>query len=148
MPWRGLAVNEWWFWAGVAAALLCFAQLLYPLRRPLMARPFGTARRALQFHIYGSSVMFVLVLVHAGIAWPAGWLGRALLVVTAWTVASGLAGVWIQRRVPGRLLEHGGSGAGRTGSERLLHNWLVLHVPAAVALPGLLVWHIFAVVYF
>jgi hypothetical protein len=30
----------------------------------------------------------------------------------------------------------------------LLHNWLVLHVPAAVALPGLLVWHIFAVVYF
>ncbi|HYK41673.1 MAG TPA: hypothetical protein VE007_04730 [Thermoanaerobaculia bacterium] len=88
---------------GIAAALLVFVQALYPFRRRFAAYPFGTAQRWLQFHIYGGAVGFVFVLVHEGFRAPAGFLGWALLLLSAWSTATGLAGVWLQKWIPAMI---------------------------------------------
>ena len=78
---------------------------LYPLRRRLMAWPFGTAQRWLQFHIYGSGLAVLFVLIHTGFRWPVGQMGWWLLLLTMWSAASGALGVALQKAVPSRLGE-------------------------------------------
>lgn len=88
---------------GIAAALLVFVQALYPFRRLFAAFPFGTAQRWLQFHIYGGALGFVFVLIHEGFRAPAGFVGWALLVLSVWSTATGLAGVWLQKWIPAMI---------------------------------------------
>lgn len=100
-PWRPGRLGGLVF--GTAAALLFVNGGLYPWRRRWQARPLGTAQRWLQLHIYGSTLAMLLVLIHMGFRWPAGLTGWLLLVLSLWTTATGLLGVWLQRTVP-RLL--------------------------------------------
>jgi hypothetical protein len=85
---------------GAAAAVVVLLQALYPLRRRLLAFPFGTAQRWIQFHIYGGMVAFVFVLIHEGFRRPGGVIGWTLLVLSGWAAASGLIGVWLQKWIP------------------------------------------------
>lgn len=86
--------------AGSLAAALFVAGALYPLRRRWGAWPFGTAQRWLQFHLYGTSLAALLVLVHMGFRLPAGLFGWLLFVMALWTTASGVFGVYLQKTLP------------------------------------------------
>jgi hypothetical protein len=88
---------------GIAASVLYLMDLLYPLRRKLLAFPFGNAQTWIQLHIYGGFLAFVFVLVHAGFRWPSGTMGWLLLSLSAWATLSGLVGVWLQKWIPAAL---------------------------------------------
>ena len=90
---------------GAVAAGIFLVDGLYPLRRRLMAWPFGTAQRWLQFHIYGGLLATLFVLIHTGFRWPVGQMGWWLLVLTGWSAASGALGVALQKAVPSMLGE-------------------------------------------
>jgi hypothetical protein len=85
---------------GTLATVMFVIDALYPFRRRLMAWPFGTAQRWLQFHTYGGVLAFLFVLVHTGFRWPAGQLGWWLFGLSLWATLSGLAGVYLQKSIP------------------------------------------------
>jgi hypothetical protein len=96
-PWspkRGLGL-----FFGIVAALVFVFEMAYPYRRS-RARPLGTARRWLQAHVYLGALAFLAVLIHAGFHWPGGFMGWALLLLSAWTTLTGLVGVWLQKWLP------------------------------------------------
>lgn len=98
-PKRGLGLV-----LGILAALLFVFEMLYPARRP-KARVFGTAKAWLQAHVYLGAVAMAAVLAHAGFTWPHGAMGWGLLLLSAWTVLTGLVGVWLQKYIPATLAE-------------------------------------------
>lgn len=110
------AIAAWWTsWtpgriggltAGIAASTVFLIDGLYPLRRTFLSWPFGTAQRWLQFHVYGGILACLLVFVHVGFRLPAGSFGWWLLVLTLWTTASGLVGVWLQKWIPLLIVEN------------------------------------------
>jgi len=96
-PWspkRGLGL-----FFGIVASLVFVFEMAYPYRRS-RARPLGTARRWLQAHVYLGALAFLAVLIHAGFHWPGGFMGWALLLLSAWTTLTGLVGVWLQKWLP------------------------------------------------
>jgi hypothetical protein len=96
-PWspkRGLGL-----FFGIVASLVFVFEMAYPYRRS-RARPLGTARRWLQAHVYLGTLAFLAVLIHAGFHWPGGFMGWALLLLSAWTTLTGLVGVWLQKWLP------------------------------------------------
>lgn len=97
-PWRPGHGASLFF--GAAAAVVNLLHGMYPLRRRMLAFPFGTAQRWIQFHIYGGILAFLFVLIHEGFRRPSGAIGWALLVLSAWAVVSGLIGVWLQKWIP------------------------------------------------
>src|SRR5262245_28973616 len=101
-PWnpkRGLGL----FFGFVAASLFVF-EMVYPLRRP-RARPFATSMQWLQAHLYLGALALVAVLIHVGFTLPHGLLGWGLLLLSIWTVVSGLVGVLLQKWIPSALAE-------------------------------------------
>jgi hypothetical protein len=103
------AATWWWVWSpgrwggltfGTLAAVLFLVDSLYPLRRRLMSWPFGNAQRWLQFHIYGGGLACLFVLFHVGFRLPGGQFGWWLLLLSLWTTATGLVGVYLQKYVP------------------------------------------------
>ncbi|HEV8232889.1 MAG TPA: hypothetical protein VGQ75_11125 [Thermoanaerobaculia bacterium] len=88
---------------GIAASVLYLMDLLYPLRRKLLAFPLGNAQTWIQLHIYGGVLAFFFVLVHEGFRWPVGRMGWLLLSLSGWATVSGLVGVWLQKWVPAAL---------------------------------------------
>jgi len=84
---------------GIVASLVFVFEMAYPYRRS-RARPLGTARRWLQAHVYLGALAFLAVLIHAGFHWPGGFMGWALLLLSAWTTLTGLVGVWLQKWLP------------------------------------------------
>ena len=97
-PWRAGRAGGLTF--GTIAAIIFLIDGLYPLRRPLLSWPFGTAQRWLQFHIYGGMIAMLSVLIHVGFALPVGTMGWWLLGLSIWTVATGLLGVALQKWIP------------------------------------------------
>lgn len=89
---------------GILAALLFVFEMVYPFRRP-KARPLGSARAWMQAHVYLGALALLAVLAHAGFMLPHGWMGWALLLLSAWVTASGLAGVFFQKWIPAALSE-------------------------------------------
>lgn len=87
----------------LATALFVF-EMAYPWRRS-RARPLKTARNWIQAHVYLGVLAFLAVLVHSDFNWPRGWMGWALLLLSAWTTFSGLAGVFLQKWIPVTLTE-------------------------------------------
>jgi hypothetical protein len=85
---------------GIAASVLYLVDVIYPLRRKLLAFPLGSAQTWVQLHIYGGALAFFFVLVHEGFRWPAGTIGWLLLTLSAWATVSGLVGVWLQKWIP------------------------------------------------
>jgi hypothetical protein len=100
-PWRPARAGGLTF--GTIAAAVFFVDALYPLRRRLGAWPFGTAQRWLQFHVYGGLFALACVFIHAGFAWPRGTMGAWLLGLSVWTVATGVAGVALQKWIPATI---------------------------------------------
>lgn len=92
------------FWLVVVGA--------YGLRRRMMrtASRFGLGRASswLHLHVYGGLLFLLAMVLHAGFGWPAGLLSWILWLLSVWTVASGLAGLALQRSVP-RLLSSSSS---------------------------------------
>jgi len=84
---------------GIAAALVFVFETAYPWRRS-RARPLGSAQRWLQAHVYLGALAFLAVLIHSGFHLPGGAMGWALLLLSLWTTASGLVGVWLQKWLP------------------------------------------------
>jgi len=101
-PWspkRGLGL----LFGFLATALFVF-EMAYPFRRP-KARPLRTAKSWAQAHVYLGTLALLAVLIHAGFRLPRGALGWALLLLSLWTTASGLIGVWLQKWIPAALAE-------------------------------------------
>jgi hypothetical protein len=101
-PWspkRGLGL----FFGFLAATIFVF-EMVYPFRRP-KARPLRTAKAWAQAHVYLGALAFLAVVIHAGFRLPSGGLGWGLLLLSAWTTASGLVGVWLQKWIPAALAE-------------------------------------------
>lgn len=84
---------------GVLASLIFVFEMAYPFRRA-RARPLGTAQRWLQAHVYLGVLAMLAVLVHSGFRLPGGVMGWSLLLLSLWTTASGLVGVWLQKWLP------------------------------------------------
>jgi hypothetical protein len=104
---RGWSAGDGWgLTFGTIAAVLMFLGALYPLRFRLLIPPLRTAQDWLQFHIYGTTLAGLLVLVHMGFRWPDGQFGWWLLGLTLWTTGSGLIGVGLQKWVPALLAAH------------------------------------------
>jgi len=107
------AVAAWeWPWApgrwggltaGTLAALLFVVDSLYPFRRRWNAWPFGTVQRWLQFHVYGGGIAALYVLMHVGFHLPNGLFGWWLFLLSFWVIASGMAGVYLQKQIPSVL---------------------------------------------
>lgn len=104
--------NGWGLAYGIAAAALLVLGSVYGLRRRTMARAtrhgLGSARSWLLAHLYGGLLFLLFMLMHSGFALPDGLLTWALWLLAWWTVASGLAGLALQRWLPRAL----GSGLG------------------------------------
>src|SRR5439155_23766009 len=62
--------------------------------------PLRTAQDWLQFHVYGSLLAALFVVIHMGFHWPGGQFGWWLFGLTMWTTASGLIGVFLQKWIP------------------------------------------------
>jgi hypothetical protein len=89
---------------GFLAAFLFVFEMLYPARRP-RARPLFTAQNWIQAHVYLGVLGLLAVVIHAGFRWPGGAMGWWLLLLSAWTTATGLLGVWLQKWIPAALAE-------------------------------------------
>jgi hypothetical protein len=101
-PWspkRGLGLAF-----GIAAAACFTIAMAYPARRP-RARPLRNAEDWFQAHVYLGVLGLVLTLAHAGFAWPAGFMGWALLLGSATTAGTGLGGAFLQKALPAAAAE-------------------------------------------
>ena len=101
-PWS--PKKGWGLAFGFLATALFLFEMAYPWRRP-RARPLFTAKNWIQAHVYLGALAFVAVLVHSDFTWPRGSLGWGLLLLSLWTTASGLAGVFLQKWIPATLAE-------------------------------------------
>ena len=104
------ASDRWRVAYGIAAALLLAGLALLGLRRrmPRLVSRYrlGSSRAWLRFHSYGGLLFLVLMLMHSGFHLPRGALAVWLWILGVWTVASGFAGLAIQRWIP-RVLASG-----------------------------------------
>jgi len=91
---------------GIAAASFLVLGALYGMRRRMPGRGPGNSRNWLQSHIYGGAVFLLLLSMHTGFRIPSGLLYGTMWLLSVWIVATGLAGVVIQRWVP-RMLTSG-----------------------------------------
>ncbi len=102
--------NLWSQAYGVAAALLLVLAAGYGLRRRAMRIASrwraGNAAGWLALHVWGGSIFLLLVLMHSGFRLPSGTVTGWLWGLSWWTVASGVAGLLLQRWIP-RLLASG-----------------------------------------
>lgn len=94
---------------GSAALALLTLAMLYGARRRAMARVsrwrLGSARGWLRWHVLGSLLFLLAVMLHAGPGWPAGAMSWSLWLLSLWTVTSGAAGLALQRTLPRVLTE-------------------------------------------
>ena len=93
-------LTAWGTAYGVAAAVLLSIAVAYSVRRRMPRRGPWMAYHWLRLHVFGGTFFFVLVLMHMGFRAPAGALGWALWVLSAWTVLSGAVGMLIQLWIP------------------------------------------------
>jgi hypothetical protein len=89
---------------GFLAAFLFVFEMLYPARRP-KAVPLFTAKNWIQAHVYLGVVAMLAVVIHAGFSWPHGGFGWWLFLLSAWTTATGLLGVVLQKWIPAAIAE-------------------------------------------
>jgi hypothetical protein len=59
----------------------------------------------MQAHVYLGALALLGALAHSGFSVPHGWMGWALVVLSAWVTVTGLAGVFLQKWIPAALSE-------------------------------------------
>lgn len=90
---------------GILAAVALAVVMAYAVRRAMPAvRSLGRTRLYLQVHVYVGLLFLLLMLLHTGFGIPRGTLVTVVWILSLWVVASGLAGLWLQRAVP-RVLD-------------------------------------------
>jgi hypothetical protein len=112
-----LALAALWLWvraqkeqldtAAFETGYLLFAAIVflssYNIRKKLPSLPLGSSTAWLQWHLYvgvGTAGVFAL---HAGVAWPSGWLESCLAIVYGLTAGSGVVGLYFTRTIPAQL---------------------------------------------
>lgn len=85
---------------GIVASVLFVVEALYPLRRKLLSKPLGNARRWIQLHVWGGLMAALFVLMHEGFRAPGGIMGWLLYVLTLWVTFTGIVGVFLQKWLP------------------------------------------------
>ncbi|MDH3744081.1 MAG: hypothetical protein OES47_03145 [Acidobacteriota bacterium] len=111
LVWSELRPENVWglVYGSVAAALLVAASALGVRRRTMKASSrlgAGRTRAWLDFHIYGSLLFLLLLLMHSGFSVPTGRITWWLWALSLWTVATGLVGRLLQKWLP-RVLASG-----------------------------------------
>lgn len=92
---------------GYIMIAIVFFLALYNIRKKVPFLPLGTSSTWLQWHVYmglGSIGIFTL---HAGWHWPTGIFESSLFVLYAFTMLSGLLGLYWTRTIPGQLARVG-----------------------------------------
>ncbi|MEX0643206.1 MAG: hypothetical protein WD468_10925 [Pirellulales bacterium] len=87
------------------AAVLFLA--LYNVRKRLPFLPLGSSAAWLQWHLYVGLGTVGVFALHIGTRWPSGVLDTALAVVYAFTVTSGVVGLYFTRTIPAQLARVG-----------------------------------------
>ena len=99
--------NWWGLTYGTIASLLMVGAALLGIRRRTMnlaaKKSLGKSQGWLQFHLYGGTLSFLLVLMHSGFHIPTGMMNWWLWFLSMWVTLSGLIGVLIQKIVPRML---------------------------------------------
>ena len=80
---------------------------LYNVRKKLPFLPLGSAAAWLQWHLYVGMGTVGAFALHAGPAWPRGYLDTLLAGVYLLTTASGIAGLYLTRTIPRQLARMG-----------------------------------------
>jgi len=96
----------WGLAFGISAAVLLAACYALGLRKRFKHRAMGATQGWLQFHIYGGTLFFVLMLMHMGLKLPSGMFAWLLFLLAAIVAISGLVGTMLQKWVP-YSLAHG-----------------------------------------
>jgi hypothetical protein len=99
-------------------------------------------------HLWLGLLSLPLILFHAGFR-TEGPLGRALLVILAALLLSGVAGLLFMHQLP--LCKEGKAGKGKTAAAIIAVGHkitLLLHIPLAVALLVLVIFHAVMALYF
>jgi hypothetical protein len=133
--------------AGCAVALMLFAGLL-PLGRLLARWRIMRLRTLQKGHIWLGLLSLPMVLFHSGFR-LGGPLSSALLIILSAIILSGVAGLVFQHQLP--LCKAGKAGKGKTAATIILvghRTTLLLHIPLAVALLVLVVFHAVMSLYF
>ncbi len=79
---------------------------MWAVRRRTMSIAPSRSQNWVQFHVYGGTLFFVLVLMHTGFRLPSGTLAWWLFGFTILVAVSGVVGVFFQRTIP-RILTSG-----------------------------------------
>lgn len=95
---RRLVIHSGLLLAGLV--LICAA---YGVRRRLPLTRWTQLATWFSLHLWAGWLALAAYVVHAGVAWPTGRLEQALALVFAGVAGSGLVGLWLSRRLPGRL---------------------------------------------
>lgn len=95
------------FLTGWVLMSLVAALALYGVRRRLPMLPLGKASTWLVVHIVVGFAAIAAYAIHVGTAWPAGSADRALALLFATVIGSGIAGHLLQTIVPPRLARSG-----------------------------------------
>ncbi len=102
--------NAWGLTYGTLAALLLVAAAALGVRRRAMKTSSrlnaGSARPWLAFHLYGSLLFLLILLMHSGFRVPEGRITWWLWVASLWMVATGVVGRLLQKWLP-RVLASG-----------------------------------------
>ena len=92
---------------GILASLIFVFEMAYPYRRS-RARPFGTARRWLQLHVYLGALAFLAVLIH-GLPLAGRVHGLGPAAPSGWTTITGSSGCGAEAAARRRDVEGCGS---------------------------------------
>jgi hypothetical protein len=101
--WRELSLGSSAFATGYLMLSGIFFLALYNVRKKLPFLPFGSSSTWLQWHIYVGIGTVGVFGLHAGVAWPSGWLDACLATVYLLTFGSGLVGLFLTRTIPVQL---------------------------------------------
>jgi len=96
----------WGIGYGIAATLLMVGAAMWAVRRRTMSIAPSRSQNWVQFHVYGGTLFFLLVLMHTGFHIPSGTLAWCLVGLTTLVALSGIVGVILQKTIP-RILTSG-----------------------------------------
>lgn len=104
------AGNFWGLTYGSCATFFMTGVALYGIRRRKIKfatkHGLGSARKWLQFHLYGGGLFLMLVFMHSGFGIPNGALYLWLWLLSIWVTASGILGLVLQQWIP-KILSSG-----------------------------------------